>query len=216
MRGVKSKCQGNRWRWVLVLFYRGPARKSETTQGLLMKRLPKWVLEDRKGQREPRGNRRNQLPLLDFRNKDKAWEVSELKSSGDRLCPDEPVLWEGCIDWLKLIILRRDVKTGSGKVRRNKVWELQLVATHCCRWKKSCRGYAQGNRKHPGCLEEADKSFSPSSVFHQPLTPPIGRAWRGPCPQSRTACGLKTSLFLTQPIPSGEMIGHAMPHLCSD
>lgn len=186
MRGVKSKCQGNRWRWVLVLFYRGPARKSETTQGLLMKRLPKWVLEDWKGQREPRGNRRNQLRLLDFRNKDKRWEVSELTSSGDRLCPDEPVLRGGSIDWLKLIILRSDVKTGSGKVRRNKVWELQLVATHCCRWKKSCRGYAQGNRKHPGCLEEADvvllSSFSLPPASHAPYWQSL--AWTQPAKQN--------------------------------
>lgn len=108
-----------------ILSYQGPASQSETTLGILTKRLTKWVLENWQGKREPRGNYRKQLPFLHHGNKNKRLEVSVLKSSEEGSCPVAPDLWGGGTNWL--VILKGVAKLILGRCRKQ-IWKLQSIA----------------------------------------------------------------------------------------
>ena len=207
MKDMKSKCQRNRWIW--VLFYQGPARKSEAIPGILRKRLTKRALKDWTGQREPRSN---------CRNKDKGLEISECTSSEERPCPVEPVLWGGGADWLVLVILRAVLKLILGRWG-GKIWKPQPIATGttAADEKDVVGEMLKGIGSSQDAWRKQIKSQVPSppatfkSASHAPYWQSLARTQQ--TQQKRLL--LKLSLFLTKPTTDGR-IDHLMPHLCTD
>lgn len=136
--------------------------QSETTLGILTKRLTKWVLENWQGKREPRGNYRKQLPLLHHGNKNKRLEVSVLKSSEEGSCPVAPDLWGGGTNWL--VIMKGIAKADPGKVREtNLKTTINCPWNNCCRWGEKCWGDTQRNSKPPDVWKKQSEQVPLSS-----------------------------------------------------